>query len=55
MSAQTDMAIISTLLDEAMEKGYEVEVIYYALKSMREDDSISPVAAFQYAIDEWIK
>ena len=35
MSAQSDMAVISTLLDEAMQYGLEVEVIYTALKTMR--------------------
>jgi hypothetical protein len=38
MSAQSDMAVISTLLDEAMQCGLEIEVIYTALKTMREDD-----------------
>ncbi len=47
MSAQTDMKVISVLLDEAMEQGLEVEVIYAALKTMREDDSITPAQAFQ--------
>jgi len=37
MSAQTDMKVISVLLDEAMEQGLEVEVIYAALKTMREE------------------
>ena len=55
MSAQTDMKVISVLLDEAMEMGLEVEVIYEALKTMREDDAITPIAAFQYAMDEWVK
>ena len=55
MSAQTDMKVISVLLDEAMEMGLEVEVIYTALKTMREDDSITPSQAFQVAMDEWIK
>ena len=55
MSAQTDMAVISTLLDEAMEFGLEIEVIYTALKTMRDDDAISPSQAFQHAMDEWIK
>jgi hypothetical protein len=49
------MAVISTLLDEAMEFGLEIEVIYTALKTMRDDDAISPVQAFQHAMDEWIK
>lgn len=55
MSRQTDIAIISTLLDEALEHGLEVEVIYLALKTIREDDAISPSAAFQYAYEEIIK
>ena len=53
-SAQVEMKVISVLLDEAMDSGLEVEVIYSALKVMREDDSISPSEAFQYAINEWI-
>jgi predicted RNA methylase len=55
MSAQTDMKVISVLLDEAMEMGLEVEVIYSALKTMREDDAITPAHAFQEAMNEWIK
>jgi len=55
MSAQTDMKVISVLLDEAMEMGLEVEVIYQSLKLMREDDAITPAQAFQEAINEWVK
>ena len=55
MSAQTDMKIISVLLDEAMEQGLEIEVIYNALKIMREDDAIGPAQAFQEAMNEWVK
>jgi len=55
MSAQTDMKVISVLLDEAMEHGLEIEVIYPALKTMREDDAITPAQAMQYAMDEWVK
>ena len=55
MSAQTDMKIISVLLDEAMEHGLEIEVIYSALKTMREDDAITPSQAFQEAMNEWVK
>jgi len=54
-SAQTEMKVISVLLDEAMDSGLEVEVIYTALKAMREDDSITPAQAFQAGMDEWIK
>jgi predicted RNA methylase len=55
MSAQTDMKVISVLLDEAMEHGLEVEVIYAALKAIKEDETISPAQAFQFGMDEWVK
>jgi hypothetical protein len=55
MSAQTDMKLIAMLLEEAMNCGLEIEVIYSALKVMREDDAITPAQAFQHAIDEWVK
>lgn len=55
MSAQTEMKVISVLLDEAMENGLEIEVIYTALKTMREDDAVTPAQAFQIAMDEWVK
>ena len=55
MSAQTEMKVISVLLDEAMEQGLEIEIIYQALKLMREDDALTPAQAFQEAMNEWIK
>lgn len=55
MSATTEMKVISVLLDEAMEYGMEIEVIYNALKLMREDDSLTPSQAFQEAMNEWVK
>lgn len=55
MSTNTDMKVISVLLDEAMEHGLEVEVIYSALKIMREDETITPAQAFQEGMNEWIR
>ena len=55
MSAQTEMKVISVLLDEAMEHGLEVEIIYQSLKLMREDDALTPSQAMQEAMNEWIK
>jgi predicted RNA methylase len=55
MSAQTDMKVISVLLDEAMEHGLELEVIHSSLKLMREDETLTPAQAFQLAMDEWIR
>jgi predicted RNA methylase len=51
---QQEMTIISELLDQACEKGLEVEVIYKSLQIMREDDVISPSQAFQDAIDSFL-
>ena len=55
MSAQTDMKVIEILLDEAMESGMEIEVIYSALKTIKEDPEITPAQAMQFGCDEWIK
>jgi hypothetical protein len=55
MSTQTEMKVISVLLDEAMEQGLELEIIYSALKAMREDDAITPSQAMQHAMNDWIK
>jgi predicted RNA methylase len=55
MSAQTEMKVISVLLDEAMNEGLEVEVIYSALKYMREEETMTPSQAFQEAMNEWVK
>ena len=55
MSAQTEMKVIDVLLSEAMDNGLELEVIYSALKAMREDETISPAQAFQIGMDEWIR
>ena len=54
-TAQVEMKVISVLLDEALEYGMEVEVIYRALSLMREDDALTPSVAFQEAINEFIR
>lgn len=55
MSAQTEMKVISVLLDEALENGLELEVIYAALKVMQEDNSLTPSQAFQEGMNEWVR
>lgn len=55
MSVQTEMKVISVLLDEAMTQGLELEVIYAALKVMQEEPTLTPSQAFQIGIDEWVK
>jgi hypothetical protein len=46
---------IKELLEEAIDNGLEVEVVYSALKAMKEDNTLSPSLAIQYGYDEWIK
>ena len=54
-SHQTEMKVIHTLLQEAMDEGLEVEVIYHALKAMREDETLTPSQAFCEGMNEWVK
>lgn len=49
--AQTEMKIITILLEEAMENGLEVEIIYEALMAMQENPTLTPAAAFQQGMD----
>jgi len=55
MSVQTEMKVIGVLLDEAMNEGLELEVIYAALKAMQEEPTLTPTQAFQIGMDEWVK
>lgn len=50
-----EMEIISSCLQDAMELGLEAEVVYSALKVIREDDSIIITQAIKIGYEEWIK
>ena len=47
--------IIEKILDQALEFGLEVETIYWALKKMQEDPSMTPGEAMAFGIIEWVK
>lgn len=49
------MDAIGSMLDVALEYGFEIEVIYHALKYMKENPKISPAEAFTLGVSEWIK
>lgn len=49
------MEAIDKMLDSAIEFGMEVEVIFSALKYMKENPSVSPVEAFALGVSEWVK
>lgn len=54
-STAIEMKVIKVLLDEAFENGLETEVVYFALKAMKENDTLTPSQALQEGMDEWIK
>lgn len=49
------MEIMGEILDQALNHGFEVEVIYFALKYMKENPTVSPVEAFATGLTEWVK
>jgi len=49
------LEFIGAGLDAALEHGLELEVIYFALKYMRENPNVTPAEAFALGITEWIK
>lgn len=53
--AGQQMDAIGSMLDVALEYGLELEVIYYALRYMKENPKISPVEAFTLGVSEWVK
>jgi len=53
--AAAEMQVIGDLLDTALEFGMEIEVIYSALKYIKENPSASPAEAFALGVTEWVK
>jgi hypothetical protein len=47
--------VIDKGLDAAIQFGLEVEVIFYALKAMKENPKLTPAEAFVFGVAEWIK
>ena len=50
-----DLEIINKLLDQVMEAGMEVECIYWALKALQENPTLTPGEAFALGLAEWVK
>jgi predicted RNA methylase len=50
-----EIEFIGYMLDSALEYGLEVEVIYWALKYMKENPTTSPAEAFALGVAEWVK
>ncbi|VDM07214.1 unnamed protein product [Wuchereria bancrofti] len=47
--------LFAEIVEEAMNEGLEIEVIYSALEAMKEDNTLSPAQAMQIGCDEWVK
>lgn len=52
---QDDIKVIDILLDQVIESGMEVECIYWALKVMQENPTLTPGEAFALGLAEWVK
>ena len=50
-----EMQLIGDMLDSALDYGLEVEIIYWALKYMKENPTTSPAEAFALGVAEWVK
>ena len=50
-----DIEVIDSLLDSVIERGLEVECIYWALKAIQENPTLTPGEAFALGLTEWIK
>jgi hypothetical protein len=55
MAKQDEIKKINSLLSEAIDAGLEAEVVYTALKTMREDETLSPSQAMTIGVEEWVR
>lgn len=50
-----DMQQVDDCLDIAKEQGLEVEVVFWALRYMKQDPSLTIAAAINLGLQEWVK
>lgn len=50
-----DMDVISSYLEEANEYGLLSEVVFFALKAMKDDPTLSEAEAISIGYTEWVK
>jgi hypothetical protein len=55
MELKEELELIGNQLDLALEYGLELEVIYYALKTMKENPTLTPAEAFALGVTELVK
>lgn len=52
---EEEAKLIDEQLDEAIDLGLEIEVIYWALIAMKNNPELTPSQAFVLGLTEWIK
>jgi hypothetical protein len=52
---EMEMDLIGKVLDQALEAGLELEVIYWALIAMKKNPELTPAQAMVLGVTEWIK
>jgi hypothetical protein len=52
---EKQLEAIGKMLDTALEYGLELEVIYFALTTMKKNPELSPAEAFALGVTEWVK
>ena len=50
-----ELSIVNEFLLEATQYGLQAEVVYWALKAMKEDPKLSIQTAMYYGLTEWVK
>jgi hypothetical protein len=50
-----ELEYINKILEYVKEDGLITEVVYYALREIQQDPTLSPSEAIQFAYAEWIK
>lgn len=50
-----EMDVVSSYLVEASEYGLLTEVVFFALKAMKEDPSLTEAQAILIGYEEWVK
>lgn len=55
MNLPEELSIVNGFLLEATEHGLQAEVVYWALKAMKEDPELSVASAMYDGLIQWVK
>lgn len=54
-SVDSDLSVVQFAVDEAGEWGLQAEVVYFALRAMRDNPTLSIGEAITIGLNEWVK